>query len=301
MARNYSTLCITGGSGFLGWNLARQAAESYDVSFTYGQHPLTIPDCQEYHLDLHDHQQIEDVIEEIAPDIIIHTAALANADLCETRRSVAHDVNVAATEQIAQCAEELGCRFVYISTDLVFDGQQGNYAEHDQPRPLNYYAKSKLMGEHAVKAASSNYLIIRVSLMYGDGNGIHGSFLDWMHQTLQAAKPLSLFTDQYRTPLCVHDAVRALLEIMECPLKNESFHLGGAQRMNRYEFGQIFAHIFGYDQALLRPVTMHDLPSTAARGADCSLNSSKIQRELSFQLSDVTTGLARLHQAGSPR
>lgn len=299
MTRNYATLCITGGSGFLGWNLARQAAELYDVAFTYGQHPITIPECQEYQLDLQDQQQIEAVLEDIAPDVIIHTAALANADLCETRRSVAHDVNVAATEHIAHCAENLGCRLIYISTDLVFDGEQGHYAEQDQPHPLNYYATSKLLGEHAVKSISSNYLIIRVALMYGKGNGVHGSFLDWMHHTLQAEKPLSLFTDQYRTPLFVHDAARALLEMIECPLKNDTFHLGGAQRMNRYEFGEIFARIFGYSSRLLQPVAMQDLPATAARGADCSLNSSKIQRELSFQLSDVTTGLTQLSQAGT--
>ena len=151
MPQNYSTLLITGGSGFLGWNLARQAAKSYDVSFTYGRHPVAIPHCREYHLDLHDHHQIEDVIKDIAPDAIIHTAALANADVCEKRRTVAYDVNVAATERIAQCAEDLNCRLVYISTDLVFDGQRGNYAEQDRPNPLNYYAQSKLLGEKEIK------------------------------------------------------------------------------------------------------------------------------------------------------
>ncbi len=298
MPQNYSTLLITGGSGFLGWNLARQAAKSYDVSFTYGRHPVAIPHCREYHLDLHDHHQIEDVIKDIAPDAIIHTAALANADVCEKRRTVAYDVNVAATERIAQCAEDLNCRLVYISTDLVFDGQRGNYAEQDRPNPLNYYAQSKLLGEKAVKAVNSNYLIMRTALMYGQGNGIHGSFLEWMHRSLQSQQPVSLFTDQYRTPLFVGDAGHALLEIMERSAGNDTFHLGGGQRLNRYEFGEIFTHIFGYDPALLRPVTMHDVPSNAARGADCSLNSAKIQQELSFQLSDVTAGLQQLYQSG---
>jgi len=299
MSQNYSTLLITGGSGFLGWNLARvAAAKSYDVSFTYGQHPLAIPHCREYHLDLHDRQQLEDVIEAIAPDAIIHTAALANADVCEKRRSAAYDINVAATERIAQCAEERNCRLLYISTDLVFDGRQGNYAEQDRPNPLNYYAESKLLGEKAVKAVSSNYLIMRTALMYGQGNGVHGSFLEWMHRNLQSKQPVSLFTDQYRTPLFVHDAAHALLEIMESSAGNDTFHLGGAQRLNRCEFGEIFARIFGYDQALLRPVTMQDVPSNAARGADCSLNSTKIQQELSFQLSDVAAGLRQLYQSG---
>jgi dTDP-4-dehydrorhamnose reductase len=295
MARACARLLITGGSGFLGWNLAQQAAESYDVAFTYAQHPMGIPHCQAYHLDLRDHQQIHALVTTLAPNVIIHTAALANADLCETHHSLAYDVNVAATEQIAQCAEELGRRLVYISTDLVFDGQRGNYGEHDRPRPLNYYAKSKLLGENAVKAVSSNYLIVRTALMYGQGNGMHGSFLDWMRQALHAARPLTLFTDQYRTPLYAYDAARALLEIIARPLRNETFHLGGGQRVSRYEFGEIFVKVFGYDRQLLRAVAMSDVPSQAARGADCSLNSQNIRQHLSFEPADIESGLRHLH------
>lgn len=293
---SYSTIFITGGSGFLGWNLARYAAEPYDVFFTYGQHPLRIPECQDYHLNLHDHDAMFQILEEVTPDVIIHTAALANADLCEKRPSVAHDVNVAATRRLAECAEDLGSRFIYISTDLVFDGKRGTYTEHDLPHPLNYYATSKLLGEHAVQEVCSDYVIVRTALMYGPGNGVHGSFLEWMHRTLQARQPLTLFTDQYRTPLFVHDAARALLEIMEQPVSKEIFHLGGRQRLNRYDFGEIFTRIFGYDQGFLRAATMQDVSTDAARGADCSLNSDKIQRLLSFERADVATGLQQLYQ-----
>lgn len=249
-------------------------------------------------MNLQDRRQIEDVLEEFEPDVIIHTAALANADLCEQRRSIAYEVNVAATAHLAQCAEDLGCRFLYISTDLVFDGQHGHYTETDLPHPLSYYGESKLRGEDAVKNASTDYVIIRTALMYGQGNGVHGSFLEWMQHSLQKQQPLSLYTDQYRTPLFVIDGVRALLEIMELPVSNDVYHLGGSQRINRYEFGETFAQIFGYEQNLLCPVQMQDMPASAQRGADCSLNSEKIQHTLSFQLSDVATGLRQLYQTG---
>lgn len=295
MAPKFSKLLITGGSGFLGWNLARQASECYEVFFTYGQHPIRVADCQAYHMNLQDRQHIEEVIEEIEPEVIIHTAALANADLCEKRRPLAYEVNVAATAHLAQCAEDFDCRLLYISTDLVFDGRRGDYAETDLPHPLSYYGESKLRGEEAVRTNHTNYLIIRTALMYGQGNGTHGSFLEWMQHSLQRQEPLSLFTDQYRTPLFVNDAVQALLEIMELPVQNEVYHLGGRQRVNRYEFGETLVKIFGYEPTLLRPVRMQDVSSLAVRGADCSLNSEKIQRFLSFQLSDVTTGLQRLY------
>lgn len=296
MPQKYSKLLITGGSGFLGWNLARYAAKSYEVFFTYGHHPISIENCEAYHVNLREPHEIEDLVENLRPDAVIHTAALANADLCEQRRPLAYEINVSATRHFVQCAEDIDCRFLYISTDLVFDGQQGNYVEEDTPRPVNYYGETKLRGEKAVKAASSNYLILRTALMYGPGNGVHGSFLEWMQNALNQGDPVSLFTDQYRTPLFVIDGVRAILELMEDSTNQEIYHLGGRERINRYEFGQHFAQIFSYSQDLIHPVLMQARASSVPRGADCSLNSRKVQHLLSFELSDVATGLQQLRQ-----
>lgn len=289
-----SKLLITGGSGFLGWNLAQYATRSYEVFFTYHQSPISIPACQEYRLDLQDARKIEEVIEDIQPDVLIHTAALANVDLCEKHRSIAHAINVAATENLAICAEEIGCRFVYISTDLVFDGQKGNYCETDTPHPISYYGETKLLGEQAVISISTNYLIVRPALMYGIGNSVNGSFTDWIRDGFEHHKAISLFTDQYRTPLFVIDAIRALLELIGHPNKNEMYHIAGTERINRYDFGKIFAQVFGYSDKCLQPVRMQEMATLAQRGKDCSLDTQKMQAVLSFQMSDVTTGLKKM-------
>ncbi len=290
----YSKLLITGGSGFLGWNLAKWAADSYDVHFTYKHHPISIEGCQEYHLTLQNRPEIEEVVEDIQPKIIIHTAALANVDICEKHRSIAYEINVAATSYLAKCAERLNCRVVYISTDLIFDGQVGNYSETDKPNPLNYYGETKLLGEKAIMSTSTDYLILRMALMYGIGNGINGCFTDWIRSGLEREKPVLLYTDQYRTPLFVLDGVCGLLELLEKPVKNEIFHLAGSERLNRYDLGRKFAKIFGYNDQWLRPTKMQAVTTTAQRGSDCSLNTAKIQHLLSFQLSDVTAGLQKM-------
>ena len=295
---SYSQLLITGGSGFLGWNLAKYAANKYDTYFTYCQHPTKIQGCQEYHLNLQEPDEIEDVLGEIQPEVIIHTAALANADICEKRRSIAHDINVTGTRHLAECAEDIGARFIYISTDLVFDGQQGNYVETDMPKPCNYYAETKLLGEKVVKEISSDYLILRLALMYGNSNGKNSCFTDWLKKGLGQQKSVKLYTDQFRSPLFVKDGARALLELMESPAKKELFHLGGKERLNRYDFGKQFAELFNYDAQYLIPAAMHEVNSSAKRGADCSLNAKKIQKLLSFQLSDVKTGLQAMQQNG---
>jgi dTDP-4-dehydrorhamnose reductase len=293
MAR-YAKLLITGGSGFLGWNLAKYTAELYEVSFTYSQHPVTIPECQEYHVDLQNQTEVEELLEDLQPEVVIHTAALTNVDVCEKRRSLAHEINVAATSYLAKCAEELGCRFIYISSDLVFDGQKGNYSETDRPNPINYYGETKFLGEKAVMDISTNYLVVRMALMYGNGNGVNGCFTDWIRKGLEKKQSVPLYTDQYRTPLFVFDGIRALLELIEKPVKNKILHLAGRERLNRYDFGQKFTKIFGYNDQWLRPTKMQDVTALGQRGSDCSLNTKAIQSLLSFQLSDVNTGLQQM-------
>ncbi len=296
---SYSQLLITGGSGFLGWSLAKYAAERYDVYFTYCQHPLKIPGCQEYRLNLQNPAEIEEIVGEIQPEVIIHASALANVDICEKRRSMAHEINVAGTTHLAQYAEDIGARFIYISTDLVFDGTQGNYTETDIPQPCNYYADTKLHGEKVVREISSDYLIVRMALMYGNSNGKNACFTDWIRKGLEQQQPVQLYTDQYRTPLYVGDGIHALLELIEKPATNQVFHVGGKERLSRYDFGKKFVEVFDYDEQYLHAAKMQDIDLTARRGNDCSLNSKKVQKLLSFQLSDVKTGLQAMNQEKS--
>ncbi len=297
---SYSRILISGGSGFLGWNLARYAAKDYDVFLTYRKHRINVDGCEPpYYLDLRNDQAVEKLIEDLHPEVIIHTAALANADVCEQHRPVAHEINANGTRRLVKKAEEVGARFMYISTDMVFDGNSANNQEQDRPKPVNYYGETKLLGEKVVREISSNYLILRMALMYGYGNEVNGCFSDWLYEGLQGRKRLSLFTDQYRTPLYVQDGARALFELLHHPVKNEVFHLGGSERLTRYEFGKSFCRIWGFDEQHLHPVLMKTIETVADRGYDCSLNTDKVQKFLSFQLSDVESGLQQMKDSDS--
>ena len=160
-------------------------------------------------LDLADGRAVHRLLAETKPDVIVHTAASTNPDDCERDRGLAFRVNVKGTEHLVRFAEKIHAKLIFISTDLVYDGLRGNYAEEDPPNPLNYYAETKLKGEGLVARGCEDFVIFRMSLLYGWGNGINGSFTD------------------------------------EDPRVKGLFHMGGSERTNRYELGLRFCEVFG--------------------------------------------------------
>ncbi len=145
MAIQYNRILLTGGSGALGTQIQKYLD---CVAPTRGE------------LDLTDAAACARVVQQVGPDLIIHAAAYTDVAGGERERTVAYRVNVLGTENLVRAAK--GARFVYLSTEYVFDGERGNYREDDVPNPVNYYALTKLLGEIAVRQYP-NTLIIRTS------------------------------------------------------------------------------------------------------------------------------------------
>ena len=287
---------ITGVSGFLGSNLAIIFRDHFQLAGSFCYHSQKIKGCQTFPLDLTDALAVKSVIADLKPDVVIHTAALSHPDMCEQAPERAYHINVTGTENLLSCLN-FSVGLLYISTDLVFDGEKGWYRETDPTNPLNVYALSKLEAEKRVLAWNGNYSIIRTSLMYGPGNGVNNSFLQWMFRNLEENRIIPLFTDQYRTCLFVQDTAQALLQLSR--LKDTGiFHLGGSENINRYEFGRKFASIFGYSPDLLKPVSMREVSARAKRAADCSLNSEKIIQLIGFKPCNIESGLRKIKSEG---
>ncbi|MGB9553831.1 MAG: sugar nucleotide-binding protein, partial [bacterium] len=117
---------VTGGSGFLGWNLCRELKKRHTVFGSYLSHPCLPEGCTPFKLDLSSPGEIGSSLQQIKPEIIIHTAALANPDFCEKNRELAKRLNEEATRTLAQYCQEEKIRLIYISTDLIFNGEKGN-------------------------------------------------------------------------------------------------------------------------------------------------------------------------------
>jgi dTDP-4-dehydrorhamnose reductase len=234
---------------------------------------------------------VSDFINQINPAIIIHAAAVSAPDLCENNPSMARAVNAEGTQNIVDAAKENKRRIVYVSTDMVFDGKKGSYSETDMPEPVNFYGKSKLEGENICLKSAAETIVVRITLQYGWGTKVSSSFSDWLIKKLKSGEKAPLFTDQYRSPTLVIDTAIGLELAAVKGDPNTVYHLAASDRMDRYAFGVALASVFKFPEDLLKPSLMRDMPGSAPRPRDVSLNGEKFIKHFNFQPRSVNEGL----------
>ena len=233
-----------------------------------------------------------DAVYSFEPEMIIHLSAMADIDKCQMHPPTAWEVNFLATQRLVDVAGEIGSRFVYISSDVVFDGSKGDYEETDSPLPVNIYAETKLAAEETVGNQLQNYVILRPALFYGKSLQGRRSFTETMLMALREKKHVSVYEDQIRTPLLVDDLAAACWKLANSG-HTGLFHLGGPEKLSRYEMGEIACELFHLPKNYLKPVQASRLTSGAPRPADCSLNSAKIGNLLEISPLDFRKGLLK--------
>ncbi len=288
------TVLITGMSGFLGWNLARSLRSGFRIYGTYLDHPVDLEACESLAFDLTELSRIERFCTTIRPKFIVHTAAISSPDRCEIERKLSLTLNTFATRELAKAASQLGCKLIYFSSDLLFDGIKGMYTEADQPTPLNYYARTKYLGELEITNNCGNYATVRMSQMYGRGNQNHRSFLEEMEKSALKGEKLTLYADLYRTPLFIGDAVAVCERLISDRQAKGLFHLGGPERLSCFEFGGQFCEVFDFPTRLLVPCQLEESGLVARLPQDCSLSSQKAQKALGLVLTPPRQGLKLL-------
>lgn len=286
-------ILITGGSGLLGSNIAQLAVSRFDVYATYNTHEVGLKDVHFFQADL---TQKEDVnkIRKIRPDAIIHCAALTNIDFCEENPSVAHAHNVLASSYLAEVAKEIRAHMIYISTDCVFDGENGNYREDDVTNPINVYGKTKLEAEQKVLSIYPSSCVVRTNI-FGWNKLNKFSLAEWMIDKLAQGKELPGFKDVTFSPILVNDLAEILFTLYEKKYAGV-LHAGAADACSKLEFAYMIADIFGYVRTNIKPVNHCDVGLKAPRGKNLSLNGSKAQTVLSQELPDIRMGLQRMKQ-----
>ncbi|MBD6619907.1 NAD(P)-dependent oxidoreductase [Komarekiella sp. 'clone 1'] len=266
-------LLITGASGFLGWHLCQLAKQEWEIYGTYFSHALEIPAIKMLKVNLTDFQELKCIFNEIEPAAVIHTAAQSQPNFCQTHPEESHAINVTASCNIAGLCADNSIPCAFTSTDLVFDGLNAPYRETDPVCPVNIYGEQKVKAEIGMLERYPLTAVCRMPLMYGIATPTAKSFIQPFIQTLKAEKELNLFIDEFRTPVSGTTAAKGLLLALE--KVNGRIHLGGKERISRYDFGRLLVEVFKLPATGLKSCQQQDVKMAAPRPADVSLDSSK--------------------------
>jgi dTDP-4-dehydrorhamnose reductase len=266
-------LLVTGASGFLGWNVCNLAKDGWDIYATVCSHPVEIGGVHIIRSDLTDYGELDKLFRAVGPDAVIHTAALSNPNYCQTNREEAHKINVDASIHIADRCADYDIPCVFTSSDLVFDGLNAPYREEDPVCPINVYGEQKVLAEEGMLKRYPDTAVCRMPLMFGVPAPSAGSFIQPMIKAMEEGRELRLFTDEFRNPISSATAARGLLLALE-KVKGV-IHLGGVERISRYDFGMLLAEVAGHQDARLIPCLQKDMRMAAPRSPDITLESSK--------------------------
>jgi dTDP-4-dehydrorhamnose reductase len=243
-----------------------------------------------------DHGQVTALWSRLQPQAVIHCAALSRTGQCQADPARAREINVEATRRLAALAHDKP--FLFLSSDQVFDGAKGNYVETDEVRPLNIYGQTKAEAERVV-LQNQAHTVIRIALTAGCSETGDRSFVEDMRNVCRQGQTLTLFTDEFRCPLPAGVVARAIWELLAQD-RPELYHLGGSERMSRWDIGLALSRWYPELSACLRVGSLRDYAGPP-RPPDLSMNNGKVQALLSFRLPGFGTWLAlRRHPGVDP-
>lgn len=271
-------MVITGGSGLLALNWACAMRERWDVILGTHLHDVALQGVRSCRIDLGNAEHLKSQLDGLSPDLVVHTAGLTDVDRCESAPDLAILVNATLAENVARVAAAAGYGLVHISTDHLFAGDGGPFAESDVPRPLNEYARSKLKGEELVREAHPEALVLRTNF-FGWGHAGRQSFSDWIIRSLRRGEAISLFEDVHFTPILADALAMAAHELVAAGCIG-TFNLVGDDRVSKYEFGLRLARRFALPIELIRCAQIGHASLRARRPNDMSLSNAKARDRL---------------------
>lgn len=243
-------IAITGSTGLVGSRICELL--NHDFHFI----PIT-----HQSLDITDEKQVRERLSRENYDIFLHLAAYTNVDGAETERAQAHAINVTGTQNLFRATQEKNKKFIYFSTDFVFDGRNPPYTETSNPHPIGYYGQSKWEGEQVLNKEAT---IIRISYPYSPALRVKPDFVQRIKTLLEQGHELQMITDSSMTPTHIDDIAEALKHILPNPLP-EIYHIVGTQTLSPFESGQMIAKHYGLSADLIKPTTYEEYMKNRAQ------------------------------------
>lgn len=289
-------ILVTGSNGLLGQkltdlSLADKEIELIATSTGPDRHPAKAGYVYE-ELDVLDKLRLEELAAKYSPDAIIHTAAMTNVDACENNREKCYALNVDSVKYLVDICEKNDIQLVHLSTDFIFDGEDGPYTEDAEPNPLSYYGQTKLEAEQIIKGSNCRWTILRTIIVYGIVSDMSRSnIVLWAKAALEKAEPINVVNDQWRMPTLAED----LAECCLLAVKNNAqgiFNASGKDLMSILEIVQRVADYWNLDKSLIRPISADTLNQAAKRPKKTGFILDKAIRVLGYRPHSFEEGIA---------
>jgi dTDP-4-dehydrorhamnose reductase len=262
---------ITGANGLMGNYLVKSAPR---VAPRRRVRALT-----REQFDLLDFTTVRREFQNDPPQIIIHCAAVSTVAEAQKNPGLARRVNVEVTKLLTELAAEI--QFVFFSTDMVFDGRKGNYRETDPPNPLHVYGETKAAAEGIV-LQNPKHLVVRTSLNGGVSRAGNRGFNEQLRRALEAGQGMTLFTDEFRSPIPAVETARAVWDLVNKNCRG-IYHVAGAEKLSRWQIGRLLVKRWPKLASEIRSGSAKDF-SGPPRALDTALDVSKAQSVLSAPL-----------------
>ena len=235
-----------------------------------------------FDLDITNKNAVTQLIASEKPQVVINTAAMTNVDLCEEKKEACDSLNVNAVQYLSVACQQIDAHLIHISTDFIFDGEDGPYKEEDKPNPLSYYGLSKLKSENIVKESDCNWTILRTIIVFGVGENLSKSnIVLWAKGALEKDEPLNIIDDQFRAPTLAEDLADACI-LAATKKAYGIFNASGKDIMSIYEIVERIAKHYRNTTKNLNKISTATLNQKAGRPPKTGFILDKAINELGY-------------------
>lgn len=262
-------ILITGSNGLLGQKLVYKLLKDKTheiIATAKGDNRLKVKEGYTYlSLDITDNKEVDEIISLIKPDVVINTAAMTNVDQCESEMDMADLLNVQAVEYIVNACIKNKAFLVHLSTDFIFDGNDGPYKETAQANPLSFYGMTKLKAEQIILESKVRAAIIRTVLVYGIVDDMSRSnIVLWAKGAFEKRSPINVVDDQFRTPTLAEDLADGCMLAADQEITG-IFNISGKDFMSIYELVERVGKFWNLNTSNMTKVSSDTLNQPAKR------------------------------------
>lgn len=287
-------ILITGSNGLLGHKLITKLSQNPHfevIGISRGENRVKTSSFHYLDVNICDENAVISAFDHFKPEIVIHTAAMTNVDTCESEKEACIELNVNATRFILEASKKYKSHLIHLSTDFIFDGEDGPYSEEAIPNPLSFYGHSKWDAEKLVMEYPYLWSIVRTILVYGVVPGLSRSnIVLWAKGALEKGSPINVVDDQFRTPTLAEDLADGCIGIAENE-KSGVYNISGPDFMSILELVQRVARFFNLSGEFINPISSTTLNQAAKRPPRTGFIISKAERDFGYAPHSFEEGL----------